>query len=87
MVTKEMVITNDKGLHARPASLFVQTASKYKSSINIDYKDRRYDAKSILAVLSAGITTGNSIKLNAEGEDAEKAISGLEELIRNNFGE
>lgn len=87
MVTKEIVLSNDKGLHARPASLFVQTASKYKCSTTIDYKDRKYDAKSILAVLSAGILTGNSFTLIADGEDEENAINALDILVQSKFGE
>lgn len=77
----EVLITNKTGLHARPASLFVQEANKYKSQIDINYKDKKVNAKSILSLLGLGANKGSTIVISAEGEDAEVALSGLKEFV------
>ncbi len=80
-------IKNKVGLHARPAALFVQTASRFKSEIRVR-KDRiNANAKSILNILTLGASQGSVITLQAEGEDAESALKALEDLIASNFGE
>ena len=69
MVTKEVVINNQVGLHARPATFFIQKANEFKSSIWIEKEDRRVNAKSLLGVLSLGIVKGTAINLIADGAD------------------
>lgn len=87
MISKSITITNDTGLHARPASLFVAAASKFKSELFIQKDEKQVNAKSILAVLSLGISIGTEITISAQGQDEEDAVRTLEELIRSNFNE
>ena len=87
MVTKEVVINNQVGLHARPATFFIQKANEFKSSIWVEKEDRRVNAKSLLGVLSLGIVKGTAITLIADGTDEEEAISTLAELIDSDFME
>ena len=87
MVKQELVLNNSVGLHARPATFFIQKANEYKSSIWVEKEDRRVNAKSLLGVLSLGVATGDSILVTAEGEDEDAAIAGLLDLVNNNFGE
>jgi phosphocarrier protein HPr len=83
----ELEIKNKVGLHARPAALFVQTASRFKSTITVRNGSASANAKSILNVLTLGAGNGSIITINAEGEDAEQALEALEQLIAGNFGE
>ena len=87
MVTKEVVINNQVGLHARPATFFIQKANEFKSSIWVEKEDRRVNAKSLLGVLSLGIVKGTAITRIADGTDEEEAISTLAELIDSDFTE
>ncbi len=87
MMTQEVTITNSVGLHARPATFFIQKANSYKSSIWVEKDDRSVNAKSLLGVLSLGIVNGMTITLVADGTDEEEAIVGLKELIENGFNE
>ena len=87
MVTKEVVINNQVGLHARPATFFIQKANEFKSSIWIEKDDRRVNAKSLLGVLSLGIVKGTAVNLIADGLDEENAIATLSELIASDFTE
>ena len=80
-------VEHEVGLHARPASKFVQTAAKYSSDIEVIQEDTKANAKSILAVLSLGVHKGAEILIKAEGEDADEALKTLEELVLDNFGE
>ena len=81
MVKREMAITNNIGLHARPATFFIQKANTFKSSVWIEKDDRKVNAKSLLGVLSMGIVKGTAITLIADGEDEDDALNGLEQLI------
>ena len=81
MISRDIVITNASGLHARPATFFIQKANSFKSSIWIQKDDRRISAKSLLGVLSMGITSGTTITIIADGPDEVDAINGLEELV------
>ncbi len=81
------VINNKVGLHARPAALFVQTAGRFKSAITVWNGKRHANAKSMLNVLTLGVLSGMTIRVTAEGEDAEQALQALAELNANNFGE
>lgn len=87
MISRNIVITNTSGLHARPATFFIQKANSYKASIWIEKEDRKVNAKSLLGVLSLGIAKGMTINLIADGQDEELAISGLTELIDSGFSE
>ena len=87
MVTKEVVINNQVGLHARPATFFIQKANEFKSSIWIEKDDRRVNAKSLLGVLSLGIVKGTAVNLIADGPDEEAAIGTLADLIASDFTE
>jgi len=87
MFIKEVTVQNQVGLHARPATFFIQKANEYKSTIWISRDERKVNAKSLLGVLSLGITKGVSITITAEGVDEEEAVNGLADLVNSNFVE
>ena len=87
MISRGVTICNSVGLHARPATFFVQKANSYKSSIWVEKEDCRVNAKSLLGVLSLGITKGTTITLIADGADESDAVVGLAELVDGAFGE
>lgn len=87
MVSKEIVVQNQVGLHARPATFFIQKANEFTSSIWISKDERKVNAKSLLGVLSLGITRGTAVILTADGADEEAAIEGLSNLVASNFAE
>ena len=81
MFVKEVSVKNQVGLHARPATFFIQKANEFKSSIWVEKEERRVNAKSLLGVLSMGIVKGTVITLIADGPDETDALDGLEKLI------
>lgn len=81
MVTRDVTIKNSVGLHARPATSFIQKANSFKSSLYIEREDRRVNAKSLLGVLSLGVVKGMEITLVADGSDEEEAMNALVTLI------
>ncbi len=87
MVSREVVITNASGLHARPATFFIQKANTYKASVWIEKEDRKVNAKSLLGVLSLGVAKDMTVTLIADGQDENAAITGLIELIDSGFAE
>ena len=87
MFMKETTVNNQVGLHARPATFFIQKANEYKSSVWVEKDDRRVNAKSLLGVLSLGIVKGTAINLIADGPDEEAAINALVELINSEFSD
>ena len=87
MVTQEVTINNEVGLHARPATFFIQKANEFKSGIWVEKDERRVNAKSLLGVPSLGITKGTTITLLADGSDEKEAVAALSELVSGNFGE
>jgi phosphocarrier protein len=87
MLSREVIVINDVGLHARPATFFIQKANSYKASIWIEKDDRRVNAKSLLGVLSMGIVKGTAITIIADGEDEAEAIEGLYSLIANELND
>ncbi len=87
MITKEVIIENQVGLHARPATFFIQKANEFKSSIWVEKDDRRVNAKSLLGVLSLGIVKGTAVTIIADGADEDEAIVTLAELIDSDFSE
>ena len=87
MFSKEGVVQNLVGLHARPATFFIQKANEFKSSIWVEREERKVNAKSLLGVLSLGITKGTTINIIADGVDEEDAVEALIKLITSNFTE
>lgn len=87
MISKEVTVTNSVGLHARPATYFIQKANTYKSSVWVECGERRANAKSLLGVLSLGISKGANVTLIADGIDETEAIDGLEALILKGFND
>ncbi len=87
MYAKDVTINNQVGLHARPATFFIQKANEFKSSIWVEREDRRVNAKSLLGVLSLGIVKGTTVSLIADGADEEAAVEALVELINTDFDE
>ena len=87
MYVKEVTVENQVGLHARPATFFIQKANEFKSSIWVEKEERRVNAKSLLGVLSLGIVKGTTITLIADGPDAKEAVEALAQLVDNQLGE
>jgi phosphocarrier protein HPr len=87
MAEISFIINNRVGLHARPASVFVREASKFKSAITVIHGDKQANAKSILSVLALGANRGTVISIRAEGGDAEDALKALMALNESNYGE
>lgn len=88
--SKEVIVRHKVGLHARPAALFVKTAGGFASRITLENLTKgtsEKNAKSILSVLSAGVAMNDRIRIVADGDDAETAVSALSDLITSNFGE
>ena len=87
MITREVTINNQVGLHARPATFFIQKANEFKSVIWVEKDDRRVNAKSLLGVLSLGIVKGTTISIIADGVDEAQAVDTLADLIDREFVE
>ena len=87
MYTQEVTVNNEVGLHARPATYFIQKANEFKCGIWVEKDERRVNAKSLLGVLSLGIVGGTTIRIIADGADEEQAVSGLVKLVESGFAE
>ena len=87
MTKRDVTITNNIGLHARPATFFIQKANSYKSLVWIEKEDRKLNAKSLLGVLSLGIAQGMTVTLIADGADENEAVNGLFDLVNTGFAE
>lgn len=87
MISREVVVQNQVGLRARPATFFIQKANEFKSKIWVEKDERKVNAKSLLGVLSLGVAQGSKINIIADGEDAESAVDALNSLVSSNFGE
>ena len=87
MISRNVTIQNSVGLHARPATFFIQKANEFKSTVMVEKEERKVNAKSLLGVLSLGIIKGSTITISAEGPDEEDAVNALCTLIESNFGE
>jgi phosphocarrier protein len=87
MATRQFEITNKLGLHARPASLFVKTASQFDSSVSVEVNGRTTNGKSVLGLLTIAAEKGTVLTVSAEGADATEALDALEQLFRDGFGE
>ena len=86
-VKKDVLVKNQVGLHARPATFFIQKANEFKSSIWVEKDERRVNAKSLLGVLSLGIVGGTSIDIIADGSDEQEAVDSLVALVESGFAE
>lgn len=87
MYVKEVEVQNQVGLHARPATFFIQKANEFKATIWVEKDERRVNAKSLLGVLSLGIVGGTTIKILADGSDEAAAVDGLVKLVESGFSE
>ena len=87
MFVREVMVKNQVGLHARPATFFIQKANEFKSSIWIEKEERRVNAKSLLGILSLGIVGSTNIKVIADGADEKAAVDALIELVDSGFSE
>lgn len=87
MFVREVMVKNQVGLHARPATFFIQKANEFKSSIWIEKEERRVNAKSLLGILSLGIVGGTNVKIIADGADERNAVDALIELVDSGFSE
>ncbi len=87
MYGKDVLVQNKTGLHARPATFFIQKANEFKSTIWVEKDERRVNAKSLLGVLSLGILGGTTIKIFADGPDETNAVEGLVSLVESGFAE
>ena len=85
MCVKDVVIHNQVGLHARPATFFIQKANEFKSAIWVEKDDRKVNAKSLLGVLSLGIVGGTTIKIIVDGSDEKEALNSLVDLVESGF--
>ena len=81
MEKKEYHVIAETGIHARPATLLVQTASKYSSDIQLEYKGKSVNLKSIMGVMSLGVGQGADVTISAEGADADDAIAAITETM------
>ncbi len=87
MLEQQFALANAVGLHARAATLLVQTAARFKATVYVRHRARTADARSLLSLLSLGAGRGSTITVHAEGEDAAQALAAIADLIAGNFGE
>lgn len=87
MVVKSITINNQVGLHARPATFFIQKANEFRCSIWVEKDDRKVNGKSLLGLLSLGIVCGTTINIIADGVDEQQAVEALAELVNSKFAE
>ena len=87
MYVKEVVVKNQIGLYARPATFFIQKANEFQSSIWVEKEERRVNAKSLLGILSLGVTVDTEIRIIADGIDEEAAVNSLAKLVEVGFFE
>lgn len=81
MTEKQFLITDEAGIHARPASQLVGALSKFKSDITMEYNGKKVNLKSILGVMSLGVSSGSTVTIAADGEDEEQAIATITEVM------
>lgn len=83
MTEKTFTVTAETGIHARPATILVQNASKFDSDIQLEYKGKKVNLKSIMGVMSLGVGKDAEITIYADGSDEEEALASLEETLKN----
>ena len=87
MISRDFIISNKLGLHARPSAQLTQTAARFSSEIHISRSGRRVNAKSIMGVMMLAAGHGATVTVEAEGDDAEQALAAIGQLIAEGFGE
>ena len=87
MFSKDITVTNQVGLYARPATFFIQKANEFRSTMMVEKEERKVNAKSLLGVLSLGIVKGTAITLIADGPDEKEAVEALYKMISSDFSE
>ena len=87
MVKEKIILKNETGLHARPASELAKLAASFKSTVKLNVNDKTVDAKSILGIMAAGIKYNTEIEIECDGEDEEKALEEIINGFNNNFNE
>jgi len=87
MIKQQIEIINMLGLHARAAAKLVTTAAAYQAEVRLDYADQSADAKSIMSVMMLAAAKGSSIIISCDGDDERAAMTALQELINDKFGE
>ncbi len=85
--TKELVVANKLGIHARPAALFVKTANRFRCEIFVEKDDERVNGKSIMGLMMLAAGPGSKLLITAEGDDAPRALLEIEALVRRKFDE
>ena len=86
-ITKELVVANRNGLHARPAALFVKTSNRFQSDVWVEKDGERVNGKSIMGLMMLAASQGSLLYVKAEGSDAAELMAALEKLLSTNFGE
>jgi phosphocarrier protein HPr len=84
---RKIVVTNEKGIHIRPAGDIAKLVKNFKSTVEIEFNGKKANTKSVMILMSLNVKKGNEIKIIANGEDAEEAINALAALIESGFGE
>ena len=87
MVSKNLTIKNEQGMHMRPASLLAQMAASFESSVKIMFNGKAFDCKSVMFLMAACIKCGSEIELQCDGPDEEEALKTAVELIESGLGE
>jgi phosphotransferase system HPr (HPr) family protein len=87
MITEEVIIQNKLGMHARPAALFVQTASKFKADITVSKNGVQVNGKSVMGMMMLAAECGSKLKITAKGDDEKNAIATLRKIFENKFDE
>ncbi len=80
-IRKKVIVKNKQGLHARPAALFVQVANKFDSRITVRRNDEEVNGKSIMGILMLGVEANTPITIEADGQDAQLALTELENIV------
>ena len=86
-VTKEVTIVNRLGMHARPAAMFVRTASRFRCEVWVEKEGERINGKSIMGLMMLAAGQGSKLMISCDGPDADSALAELEQLIANKFSE
>ncbi|HAM74035.1 MAG TPA: HPr family phosphocarrier protein [Verrucomicrobiales bacterium] len=86
-ITKELVVVNKLGIHARPAAMFVRTANKFECQVYVEKDGERVNGKSIMGLMMLAAGPGSKLLIHAEGEDAAKAVAEIEALLKRKFDE
>lgn len=87
MIKETIMLDNETGIHARPATEIAKIAMKYKSDINLVVNEKKINAKSPLTIMAAGIKSKTEIEIECDGEDESDAMEEIKQAFENNFGE